>query len=100
MPAPVLLISAPYTGQKYFDMATHKLGGLFPKALLVLSIVSIVPIFIIGYHVLSINTRMLNNERLERQQTVAGRLASILRNNVTRKAQLFSIFTDLHSEPT
>ena len=44
-------------------MATHKLGGLFPKALLVLSIVSIVPIFIIGYHVLSINTRMLNNER-------------------------------------
>ena len=79
-------------------MATHKLGGLFPKALLVLSIVSIVPIFIIGYHVLSINTRMLNNERLERQQTVAGRLASILRNNVTRKAQLFSIFTDLHSD--
>lgn len=98
MPAPVLLISAPYTGQKYFDMATHKLGGLFLKALLVLSIVSIVPIGIIGYHVLGINTRMLNNERLERQQIAAGSITSILRHNVARKAQLFSVFTDLHSD--
>ncbi len=79
-------------------MVKYKLGGLFPKALLVLSIVSIVPIFIIGYHVLGVNNRLLNNELLEKQQAVASRLVSILRNNVTRRATLFSIFTDLHTD--
>lgn len=79
-------------------MVKYKLGGLFPKALLVLTIVSIVPIFIIGYHVLGVNKRLLNNELLEKQQVVAGRLVSILRNNVTRQANLFSIFTDLHTD--
>lgn len=79
-------------------MVKYKLGGLFPKALLVLSIVSIVPIFIIGYHVLGVNNRLLNNELLEKQQAVASRLVSILRNNVTRRANVFSIFTDLHTD--
>ena len=79
-------------------MVKYKLGGLFPKALLVLSIVSIVPIFIIGYHVLGVNNRLLNNELLEKQQAVASRLVSILRNNVTRQANMFSIFTDLHTD--
>lgn len=79
-------------------MVKYKLGGLFPKALFVLSIVCIVPIFIIGYHVLGVNNRLLNNELLEKQQAVASRLVSILRNNVTRQANVFSIFTDLHTD--
>lgn len=79
-------------------MVKYKLGGLFPKALFVLSIVCIVPIFIIGYHVLGVNNRLLNNELLEKQQAVASRLVSILRNNVTRRANVFSIFTDLHTD--
>lgn len=79
-------------------MIKHKLGGLFPKALLVLSIVSVVPVLIIGYHVLGINNRLLNNELLEKQQAVASRLVFILRNNVTRRANVFSIFTDLHTD--
>lgn len=75
-----------------------RLGGLFSKAILVLSIVSVVPVLIIGYHVLSVDSRVLKTEILEKQKTVASRLASILRSNVTRKAQLFSIFTDLHTD--
>lgn len=75
-----------------------RLGSLFSKAIIVLSIVSIVPVVIIGYHVLRVDSRVLKNEVLDKQRTVALQIASVLRNNVGRKAQLFSIFTDLHTD--
>lgn len=77
---------------------SKKFGSLFSKALWVLSLVSVVPVFIIGYHVLRVDSQVLKTQLLEQQKTVASRLASVLRSNVTRKAQLFSIFTDLHTD--
>lgn len=77
---------------------SKRFGGLFPKALLVLSIVSIVPVFIIGYHVLRVDSQVLKNQLLEKQKTVVSRLSAVIRSSITRKAQLFSIFTDLHTD--
>lgn len=79
-------------------MSKKKRGGLFTKAILVLALVSIVPVVIIGYHVLRVDSRVLQNEILARQRTVAFQIASVLRNTVSDKALLFSIFTDLHSD--
>ncbi len=72
--------------------------GLFTKAVWVLILISIVPVLIIGYHVMGVDSRVLKNEILQKQQTVASRLASVARAHISRKAQLFSIFVDLHTD--
>ncbi len=71
---------------------------MFPKAILVLSIVSAVPVFLIGWHVLRVDSRVLQKEILDRQRTVASQIASILSEEVSRKAQFFDVFTDLHTD--
>lgn len=75
-----------------------RLNGLFAKAVLVLIFISIVPVLIIGYHVMGVDSRVLKNEILQKQQTVATRLASVARAHISRKAQLFSTFVDLHTD--
>ncbi len=75
-----------------------RFNGLFSKAVLVLILISIVPVLIIGYHVMGVDSRILKNEILQKQQTVASRLASVARAHISRKAQLFSIFVDLHTD--
>ncbi len=75
-----------------------RLNGLFAKAVLVLILISIVPVLIIGYHVMGVDSRVLKNEILQKQQTVASRLASVARAHISRKAQLFSTFVDLHTD--
>ena len=75
-----------------------RLNGLFAKAVLVLILISIVPVLIIGYHVMGVDSRVLKNEILQKQQTVASRLASVARAHISRKAQMFSIFVDLHTD--
>lgn len=72
--------------------------GLFFKAVFVLSIISLLPVFFIGFHIMRVNSRLLQNEILQRQQTLAGRLASTFRTYRIRTSQFFSIFTDLHSD--
>ena len=79
-------------------MKIQKLSGLFSKAVLALVVISFVPVFIVGFHVMGVDSRILKNEILQKQQTVAGRLLSVVRSHLTRQAQLFSIFIDLHSE--
>ncbi len=75
-----------------------RLRGLFSKAVFVLILISIVPVVIIAYHVMGVDSRILKNEILQKQQTVASRLASVARAHINRKAQLFSIFVDLHTD--
>lgn len=75
-----------------------KFSGLFFKAVFVLSLISIVPVLIVGYHVMSANSRILQNEILQREQSVAGRLSAVAQQHITRMAQLFSVFTDLHTD--
>ncbi len=76
---------------KYFQ-------GLFVKAVVVLSIISLVPVLFIGQRVLQINSRLLKNELLQKQQTVASRLASTVRSALASKEQLLSEFGDLHTD--
>lgn len=73
-------------------------GGLFFKAILALSAVSVLPVILIGWHVLRVDSRVLQNEILDKQRTVATQIASVLSEEVSRKAQFFSVFTDLHTD--
>lgn len=75
-----------------------KRNKLFFKAVLALSIISLVPVFLIGYHVMGVDGRILKNEILQKEQTIATRLASVVRNQVSSKAQFFSTFLDLHTD--
>ena len=55
-----------------------KTGTLFSKAILALSIVSVVPVVLIGWHVLSVDSRVLENEMLDKQRTVVSQIATLL----------------------
>lgn len=72
--------------------------GLFSNAVFVLILISIVPMLIIGYHLMDVNSRVLKNEISQKQQTVASRLAAAVRFNITHNTQYFSVFVDLHSD--
>lgn len=77
---------------------SQKTGRLFSRAILALSVVSALPVLLIGWHVLRVDNRVLQNEILDKQRTVAGQIASVLSEEVSRKAQFFSVFTDLHTD--
>ena len=72
--------------------------GLFSNAVFVLILISIVPVLVIGYHLMDVNSRVLKNEISQKQQTVASRLAAAVRFNITHNTQYFSVFVDLHSD--
>ena len=76
----------------------RKFGGLFGKAILALAAVSIVPVVLIGWHVLRVDSRVLQNEISGRQRTVTHRLAYALSEEVSRHVQFFSVFTGLHAD--
>ncbi len=59
---------------------------------------SAVPVFLIGWHVLRVDSRVLQKEILDRQRTVVSQIASVVAEEVSRKAQFFDIFTDLHTD--
>lgn len=72
--------------------------GLFSNAVFVLILISIVPMFVIGYHLMDVNSRVLKNEISQKQQTIASRLAAAVRFNITHNTQYFSVFVDLHTD--
>lgn len=72
--------------------------GLFVKAVVVLGIISLVPVLFIGYRVMRINSLLLTNELLQKQQTVANRLASAVYSELSSKEQLLAEFGDLHTD--
>ncbi len=77
---------------------SQKTGRLFSRAILALSVVSALPVLLIGWHVLRVDNRVLQNEILDKQRTVAGQISSVLSEEISRKAQFFSVFTDLHTD--
>ena len=79
-------------------MKIKRFRGLFFKAVFVLSLISAVLAFVIGFHVMRVDSRILKNEILQKQETVARRLASAARSNISRASRLFSVFTDLHTD--
>ena len=79
-------------------MQIKRFRGLFFKAVFVLTLISLVPIGLIGFHVLRVNSRMLEREILQRQQNVASRLASVAQAYLTHISQFFVVFTDLHTD--
>jgi len=79
-------------------MHIKRFHRLFFKAVFVLTLISLVPIGVIGFHVLRVNSRVLEREILQRQQNVAGRLASVTQAYLTHISQLFVVFTDLHTD--
>ena len=78
----------------------RKTSGLFPKAILALSVVSIVPVVLIAWHVLRVDSRVLQSEILDKQRTVAGQIASVVSEEVSHYVQFFSVFADLHNDFT
>ncbi len=79
-------------------MKIRKLQGLFVKAVVVLLTISMVPVLVIGYRIMKINSRLLKNELLQKQQMVAERLAFTVSNALVAKEQLLSEFGDLHTD--
>ena len=73
-------------------------GGLFFKALLALVVVSILPALLIGWHVLRVDSHILTDEMLDKQRTVANRMALAIVEEVNREIQFLSVFTSLHSD--
>lgn len=78
-------------------MLFKRLNSLFFKAVLVLIFISIVPVIIIGFHVLGVDSRILKNEILQKQQTVARRIISAANSALTYQEQMLSVFVDLNS---
>ncbi len=72
--------------------------SLFVRAVVVLLVLSIVPVLAIGYRVTKINSQLLKNEILQKQQTIASRLASTVRTTVSAKEQLLAEFGDLRTD--
>lgn len=79
-------------------MKVKHFQGLFVKAVVVLSVISLVPVLFIGQRVVQINSRLLKNELLQKQQTIASRLAATVRNTISSKEQLLTEFGDLHTD--
>lgn len=78
----------------------QKKRGLFFNAVLALSFVSMVPVILIGWHVMRVDSRILQTEILEKQNALASRVATVLLEEVNRKVRFFSVFTDLHNDFT
>ena len=79
-------------------MKVKHFQGLFVKAVVALSVISLVPVFFICQRVIQINSRLLKNELLQKQQTIAGRLAATVRSAIDAKEQLLIEFEDLHTD--
>lgn len=78
-------------------MQLKKFQGLFVKAVVVLVLISLVPVLMISYRVMKINSRLLQNQLLQKQQTQADKLAAAVHHVIFSKEQLLSEFADLHT---
>ncbi|MBO4675739.1 MAG: HAMP domain-containing protein [Elusimicrobiaceae bacterium] len=78
-------------------MAKKHFNSLFSQAIVVLVLISIIPVFIIGFHVLGVDSRILKNEILQKQQSVARRILATASSMLTYQEQLLAVFLDLHT---
>lgn len=79
-------------------MQIKRFRGLFFKAVFVLILISVVLTCIIGFHVMRVDSLVLKNEILQKQETVARRLAASSLAHISHASRLFSVFTDLHTD--
>ena len=77
-------------------MIIKKIQGLFPKAVIVLFIISIVPVLVIGYRTMKINSALLQKELLQKQKTIGERLAFTVATALKEQNQVLTEFADLH----
>lgn len=80
------------------SMRTKRFSGLFFNAVLALSLISLVPLVFIGVHLTRVNSRILQQEIFQKQQTVAGRLATVVHSYITHASEFFTVFIDLHTD--
>ena len=78
-------------------MAKKHFNSLSLQAIVVLGLISIIPVFIIGFHVLGVDSRILKNEILQKQQSVARRILATASSMLTYQEQLLAVFLDLHA---
>ena len=79
-------------------MAGKRFNSLFFQAVIVLILISIIPVFIIGFHVLGVDSRILKKEILQKQQSVARRILFVASSTLTYQEQLLAVFLDLHAK--
>ena len=81
-------------------MATRKkrFSGLFFNAVLALSLITLVPLVLIGLHLTRVNSRLLQHEIFQREQAVAGRLSGVVQSHITHLTEFFNVFLDLHTD--
>lgn len=79
-------------------MKKKRFGGLFINAVLVLTLISLVPLIFIGIHLTRVNSRLLQHEIFQKQQIIAGRLSSVVHSYLTHTTQYFTVFIDLHTD--
>lgn len=78
-------------------MSTKRFSGLFFNAVLALTLISLVPLVLLGVHLTRVNSRILQHEIFQKQQTVAGRLSSVVHSYITHTSEQFTVFIDLHT---
>ena len=78
-------------------MAKKHFNSLSSQAIVVLALISLIPVFIIGFHVLGVDSRILKNEILQKQQSVARRILTTASSMLTYQEQLLAVFLDLHT---
>lgn len=79
-------------------MKKKRFRGLFINAVLALTLISLVPLVFIGIHLTRVNSRILQHEIFQKQQTIAGRLSSVVHSYLTHITQYFAVFIDLHTD--
>ncbi len=79
-------------------MAKKRFRGLFFNAVLALSLISLVPFVLVGIYFTRANSRILQHEIFQKQQTIASQLSAVVHTYFTRASEYFSVFIDLHTE--
>lgn len=80
------------------SMIGKRFNSLFFQAVIVLALISVIPVLIIGIHILRVDGRILKNEILQKQQSVARRTLAMARSTITYQEQLLDVFLELHTE--
>ena len=79
-------------------MRKKRFSGLFFNAVLALSLISLVPLSLIGVYLTRVNSRLLQHEIYQRQQTVAGGLSTVINTYMAHTVEFFTVFLDLHTD--
>jgi len=79
-------------------MRKKRFRGLFFNAVLALSLISLVPFIFLGIHLTRVNSRLLQHEIFQKQQTVARRLVSVVQTYISHTSEFFTVFIDLHTD--